>query len=353
MPRSRHTRRGLVRFNSHAPPPGTHPLSIVLRPSSVTCATSRVAVIGSGNVGSTLALRIAEKNLADVVLLDIIQGRPQGLALDMMEARGIERHDRQIIGSNDYADTANSDVIVITAGLPRKPGMTRDDLMLTNARIVADVTRQAIAHSPNAILLVVTNPLDVMTYVAWQASGLPTQQVMGMAGVLDSARFQTFLAMELGVSVADINATVLGSHGDLMVPLPRYSTVNGIPITELLKPEVIDRLVARTRNGGVEIVNLMQTGSAYFAPASSACVMVESILYNQSRLLPTAAYLQGEYGLHDVFIGVPCRLGCKGVDRILELDLTDSERDALHASAHAVRQGIDRLTQLLKSSEDS
>lgn len=325
---------------------------MVLRPSSVTCATSRVAVIGSGNVGSTLALRIAEKNLADVVLLDIIQGRPQGLALDMMEARGIERHDRQIIGSNDYADTANSDIIVITAGLPRKPGMTRDDLLLINGRIVADVTRQAIVHSPNAILLVVTNPLDVMTYVAWQASGLPKQQVMGMAGVLDSARFQTFLAIELGVSVSDISATVLGSHGDLMVPLPRYSTVNGIPITELLEPAAIDRLVERTRNGGVEIVNLMQTGGAYFAPASAACVMVESILYNQSRLLPTAAYLEGQYGLQDVFIGVPCRLGCKGVDQILELDLTDPEREALQASAQAVRQGIDRLTELLNSSQE-
>ena len=326
---------------------------MVLHPSSVTCATSRVAVIGSGNVGSMLALRIAEKNLADVVLLDILQGRPQGLALDMMEARGIERHDRQITGSNDYADTANSDVIVITAGLPRRPGMSRDDLLLTNARIVTEVTQNAIAHSPHAVLIVVTNPLDVMTRVAWESSGLPPHQVMGMAGVLDSARFQTFIAMELGVSIADINATVLGSHGDLMVPLPRYSTVSGIPITELLEPPVIDRLVERTRNGGVEIVNLMQTGSAYFAPASSACVMVESVLYNQSRLLPTAAYLQGEYGLNDVFIGVPCRLGCKGVDRILELDLTIAEREALHASAQAVQQGCDRLTQLLKSSQET
>ncbi|HEY9907834.1 MAG TPA: malate dehydrogenase [Thermosynechococcaceae cyanobacterium] len=326
---------------------------MVLRPSSATYTSARVAVIGAGNVGSTLALRIAEKNLADVVLLDVIPGRPQGLALDMMEARGIERHDRQILGSNDYAATADSNIIVITAGLPRKPGMTRDDLMLTNARIVADVTRQAIVHSPNAILLVVTNPLDVMTQLVWQVSGRPKRQVMGMAGVLDSARFQTFLAMELGVSVADISATVLGSHGDLMVPLPRYSTVNGIPITELLEQAAIDRLVERTRNGGAEIVNLMQTGGAYFAPASAACVMVESILYNQSRLLPTAAYLEGEYGLQDVFIGVPCCLGYQGVDRILELDLTDPEREALHSSAQAVRQSYDRLMQRLKSSEDS
>ncbi len=326
---------------------------MALHPSSVPCATSRVSVIGSGNVGSTLALRIAEKNLADVVLLDILQGRPQGLALDMLEARGLERHDRQIMGTNDYADTANSDVIVITAGLPRRPGMSRDDLLLTNARIVADVTRQAIAHSPDAILLVVTNPLDVMTRVAWQTSGLPTSQVMGMAGVLDSARFQTFIALETGVSIADISATVLGSHGDLMVPLPRYSTISGVPITQLLEPEVIDRLVERTRQGGVEIVNLMQTGSAYFAPAASACVMVESMLLNQSRLLPTAAYLQGEYGLQDVFLGVPCRLGCKGVDSILELDLTIAEREALHASAQAVQEGCDRLTHLLKSSQET
>ncbi len=311
------------------------------------CTQFRVSVIGAGNVGSTLAQRIAEKNLADVVLLDVIGGRPQGLALDLMEARGVERHDRQIIGTTDYADTANSNVVVITAGVPRKPGMSRDDLLLINAKIVRETVKRSIEHSPNAIFVMVTNPLDVMTYLAWKTSGLPAHQVMGMAGVLDSARFQTFIAMELNLSSADINATVLGGHGDLMVPLPRYSTVNGIPITELMTPETIDRLLDRTRNGGAEIVELMQTGSAYFAPASSACLMVEAILYNQSRLLSVAAYLNGEYGLKDVFIGVPCQLGCQGIENVLELKLTDAERIALQQSAESVRGLVDRVTELL------
>lgn len=315
--------------------------------SSPACTQFRVSVIGSGNVGSALAQRIAEKNIADVVLLDVISGRPQGLALDLMEARGVERHDRHIIGTTDYADTANSDVIVITAGIPRKPGMSRDDLLLTNAKIVRDTVKQSVKHSPNAVLVMVTNPLDVMTYLAWQSSGLPTHQVMGMAGVLDSARFQTFISMELNVSIADIHATVLGGHGDLMVPLPRYSTVSGIPITELMSADTIDRLIKRTQNGGAEIVELMQTGSAFYAPASSACSMVEAILYNKSRLLPIAAYLQGEYGLHDIFIGVPCRIGCRGVETILELNLTDAERAALHQSAASVRQNVDRVNELL------
>jgi malate dehydrogenase len=319
----------------------------MLSPSFISCTSARVSIVGSGNVGSTLAQRIAEKNLADVVLLDVIEGRPQGLALDLMEARGIERHDRQITGSNDYADTANSDVVVITAGLPRKPGMSRDDLLRTNAEIVVDVTKQAIAHSPNAIFIVVTNPLDVMTYLVWKASGLPPQQVMGMAGMLDSARFQTFIAMELGVSTADIHAVVLGGHGDLMVPLPRYSTVSGIPITELLDSATINRLVDRTRNGGAEIVELMQTGSAYFAPASSASVMVEAVLLNQARLMPVAAYLQGQYNLDDIFIGVPARIACRGVENILELSLTDAELTALQKSADSVRRNVDRANELL------
>jgi malate dehydrogenase len=300
-------------------------------------------------VGSALAQRLSEKNLADVVLLDVVEGRPQGLALDLMQARGIERHDRQIIGTNDYAHTANSDVVVITAGLPRKPGMSRDDLMLTNGKIVLEVTKQAIVHSPNTIFIVVTNPLDQMTYITWKTSGLPVHQVMGMAGVLDSARFQTFVAMELGVSTSDIHATVLGSHGDLMVPLPRYTTVNGIPITELMAAETLERLIDRTRKGGAEIVDLMKTGSAFYAPSSSTCVMVESILLNKCRILPVTTYLQGEYGLHDVFVGVPCRLGCKGIESVLELELTDAERAALHASAEAVRQTSDRVTELLAS----
>jgi len=318
--------------------------------SQISCQNIRVTVIGGGKVGSTLAQRIAEKNLADVVLLDVVTGMPQGIALDLMEARGIERHDSQIIGTNDYVDTAGSDIVVITAGSPRKPGMTRDDLLKINAKIVVDAAKQAIAHSPDAIFIIVTNPLDVMTYLAWQHIGLPPRRVMGMAGVLDSARFQAFISLELSVSMGDVSALVLGGHGDLMVPLPRYSTVGGIPITELMDAETIERLVERTRNGGTEIVQLMQTGGAYYAPASSACLMVEAIIHNQSRQLPAAAYLQGEYGLNDIFIGVPTRLGCRGVETVLELNLSDAERDALHTSAASVRENIQRASELLVSS---
>lgn len=312
------------------------------------CHSPRVTVVGAGKVGSTLAQKIAEKNLADVVLLDVVSGIPQGLALDLLEAKGISLHDRYISGTTDYADTANSDVVVITAGLPRKPGMSRDDLTKTNAKIVVEAAKKAIAQSPEAILIVVTNPLDVMTYLAWQATELPRDRIMGMAGVLDSARFQAFIAMELGVSVMDVQTMVLGSHGDLMVPIARYSTVAGVPITELMDPPTIERLVERTRNGGAEIVELMQTGSAYFAPAASTCLMVESILLNQSRLLPVAAYLQGEYGLQDIFIGVPCSLSCGGITKVWELKLTDSELASLHASAKAVRQNVDRAKEMLR-----
>jgi malate dehydrogenase len=311
-------------------------------PFGSTCQPPRVTVIGAGNVGSALTQRIAERNLADVVLLDIVEGKPQGIALDLMQARGLEGHNRLILGTNNYADTANSNIIVMTAGLPRKPGMTRDDLMRTNAKIVIDATREAIAHSPDAILIMVTNPLDVMTYLAWQINGIPHHRVMGMAGILDSSRFQTFIALELGVSTSDVRAMVLGSHGDLMVPLPRYSTVSGIPITELMDEATIHRLVERTRNGGAEIVGLLKMGGAYYAPASSACQMVESILHNESRLLPVASYLQGEYGLNDVYIGVPTRLGCRGVEHIQELQLTDSELQALRRSATVVREKVDQ-----------
>ncbi|WGV25768.1 malate dehydrogenase [Halotia branconii] len=315
--------------------------------SPILCRLPRVTIVGAGRVGSTLAQRIAEKNLADVVLLDIVEGMPQGLALDLMEARGIELHNRQIVGTNNYADTSGSQIVVITAGLPRKPGMSRDDLLKTNAKIVVEAAKNAIACSPHAIFIVVTNPLDVMTYLAWQATGLPRERIMGMAGVLDSARFETFIALELGVLPADVKAMVLGSHGDLMVPLSRYATVNGIPITELLDVATIERLVQRTRNGGAEIVELMQTGGAFFAPASATSVMVESILLNQSRLLPTATYLQGEYGLEDVVIGVPCRLGCGGIENVLELNLSDSETEALHTSAQSVRQNIMKAQEIL------
>jgi malate dehydrogenase len=307
----------------------------------------RVSIIGVGNVGATLAQRIVEKNLADVVLFDIVEGRPQGVALDLLQAAGIEGHSRSLLGTNDYADTADSDVVVITAGLPRKPGMTRDDLLKTNARIVRDAATGAIAHSPHAFIIVVTNPLDVMTYVAWQVTQIPHPRIMGMAGILDSARFQTFIALELGISPHAVNAMVLGSHGDLMVPLPKYSTVSGIPITQLLEQEAIDRLIERTRNGGAEVVGLLKTGGAYYAPASSVCVMIETILLNQPCILPVTAHLQGEYGLNDLFIGVPVRLGGQGIEKIFKLDLTASETEALTRSAQEVRQNIDRAMEFI------
>lgn len=303
----------------------------------------RVSVIGAGNVGSTLAQRLAEKQLADVVLLDIIEGRPQGIALDLMEAQGLEGHCRTIVGTNDYADTADSDVVVITAGLPRKPGMDRDDLLFTNARIVSEATRNAIAHSPNAILIVVTNPLDVMAYLAWKVSGLSSNRVIGMAGVLDSARFRSFIAWELKVPAADVSAMVLGGHGDLMVPLAHYSTVSGVPITELMDAATIERLVERTRHGGGEVVQLMKTGGAFYAPASSVYVMLEAILLDQSHLLPVASYLQGEYGLKDLFLGVPCRLGRQGIHDVVKLNLSDAELEALHVSAASVKESIDKV----------
>ncbi|AFY72424.1 malate dehydrogenase (NAD) [Synechococcus sp. PCC 7502] len=302
-----------------------------------------VSVIGAGNVGSTLAQRIVEKNLADVILLDVVASRSQGVALDLMQARALENHDRQIIGTDDYTHTKDSDVIVITAGVPRKDGMSRDDLLKINAKIVSEVTLRAISHSPNAVIIVVTNPLDVMTYLTWEISGFATNKVMGMAGVLDASRFQAFIAMELGTSTADINAMVMGGHGDLMVPLPRYSTVSGVPITELMSADAIARLVDRTRNGGAEIVKLLQTGSAYFAPASAAYLMVESILRNRRRIIPAAAYLQGEYGLEGLFMGVPVQLGQEGVDMVVELGLSPEELEALHTSATSVRANIQRL----------
>ena len=316
-------------------------------PATPICKPVQVAVIGAGHVGSTLAQRIAEKNLADVVLLDILDGWSQGVALDLMEARGLEEHDRFLRGTSDYADTAGSDIVVITAGFPRKPGMSRDDLLKMNGGIVLQAIQQSVIYSPQALFIVVTNPLDVMTYLAWKASGLPPQRVMGMAGILDSARFQTFISLELGVSTSDVDAMVLGSHGDLMVPLPHYSTVNGIPITELMDAATIERLVKRTRTAGAEIVEMMKTGGAYYAPASATCLMVETILRNRSRLLPVAAYLTGQYKLEDVYIGVPARLDCGGVETILELPLSDRELAALHKSAEAVRRGIQEALTLL------
>ncbi len=316
--------------------------------TSISCKAPKVTVIGAGKVGSTLTQRIAEKDLADVVLLDIVEGLPQGIALDLTEAQGIELHSCKILGTNDYADTANSDIIVITAGLARKPGMSRDDLLHINAKIVVEAAQKSLMYSPHAIFMVVTNPLDVMTYLVWKMTNLPYPQVVGMAGVLDSSRLQAFIAMELGVSMANVNAMVLGGHGDLMLPLLQYCSVSGVPITEIMDSTTIKRLVERTRNGGAEIVKLLKTGGAFYAPASSACLMIESMLRNQSRIVPAAAYLQGEYGLNDIFIGVPCRLGCRGVEQVLEVNLTAEEKQALHASAASVRSNIDLAWQNLK-----
>ena len=298
----------------------------------------KVTVVGAGNVGATAAQRLAEKGLCDVVLVDIVEGVPQGKALDLMEAAPVEKHDGQVTGTNSYEATEGSDIVIITAGIPRKPGMSRDDLISTNAGIVKAVTEQVVKYSPDAVLIIVSNPLDAMCHVAYEASGFPKNRVIGMAGVLDSARFRTFIAMELKVSVENIHAFVLGGHGDTMVPLPRYSTVAGIPITELLPQERIAALVDRTANGGAEIVGLLKTGSAFYAPASSAVEMAESILKDRKKILPCAVYLDGEYGYKELFIGVPVKLGAGGVEEIIEIKLTEAEKAALDKSAAAVEE---------------
>ncbi|MDJ0875178.1 MAG: malate dehydrogenase [Desulfobacterales bacterium] len=298
----------------------------------------KVTVVGAGHVGATAAQRLAEKGLSDVVLVDIIEGVPQGKALDLMEAAPIEKHDSHLTGANAYEATAGSDIAIITAGIPRKPGMSRDDLISTNAGIVRQVTEQIAKYSPDCILIIVSNPLDAMCHVAYDASGFPKNRVIGMAGVLDSARFRTFIAMELNVSVENTHAFVLGGHGDTMVPLPRYSTVAGIPITELMSADRIDALVERTANGGAEIVSLLKTGSAYYAPASAAVEMAEAILKDKKKILPCAAMLEGEYGYRDLFIGVPVKLGAGGVEEVIQIDLTADEKAALDKSAAAVEE---------------
>jgi len=303
----------------------------------------KVTVIGAGNVGATTAQQIIETGLADVVLVDIVEGLPQGKALDLAEAAPVTGHDVRISGTNDYADTANSKIIVVTSGIPRKPGMSRDDLLATNAGIVGGVVRQAAAVSPDAIIIVVTNPLDAMCHVALKASGFPKERVIGMAGVLDSARFRSFIADELEVSVRDVRAFVLGGHGDTMVPLPRYSTVGGVPITELMTAERIEQLVDRTRNGGAEVVALLKTGSAFYAPAASVVEMVESILRDRRRVLPCAAYLEGEYGVHGLYVGVPVVLGNAGIERVIEISLLADEQTAFDQSAAAVRELVEHL----------
>ena len=303
----------------------------------------KVTVIGAGNVGATTAQRIAEAGLADVVLIDIVEGLPQGKGLDLAEAAPVVGHDGRITGTNDYADTAGSDIVVVTSGLARQPGMSRDDLLAKNAGIVRSVVEQAAKHSPNAILIVVTNPLDAMCHVALKASGFPRQRVLGMAGVLDSARFRTFIAQELGVSVEDTHAFVLGGHGDTMVPLPRYSTVAGIPITELMSADRVRALVDRTANGGAEIVALLKTGSAFYAPAASTFEMVEAILLDRKRVLPCAVLLDGEFGSRGLFVGVPVVLGAGGMERVFEIELTADERAAFDKSVAAVKELVAKL----------
>jgi malate dehydrogenase len=298
----------------------------------------KVSIVGSGNVGATAAHWIASKELADVVLIDIIEGVPQGKALDLLEAMPIEKRDCHVTGTNDYADTVNSDIVVITAGIPRKPGMSRDDLLNTNHKIMKDVVSKAVQHSPNCILIVVSNPLDAMAQAAYKMSGFPRERVIGMAGVLDSARFRAFIADELKVSVENVTAFVLGGHGDTMVPLPRYSTVAGIPITELMDTATIERLVQRTRDGGAEIVKYLKTGSAYYAPSAAVAEMVEAILKDKKKILPCAAYLDGEYGIKGLFVGVPVKLGSKGIEQIIEIKLTSEEKAGVDKSAASVKE---------------
>ena len=307
----------------------------------------KATVVGAGQVGATAAMRLAEKELADVVLIDVIEGVPAGKALDLVEAAPIEKHDAKVIGATgDYSDAKDSDVVIITAGIPRKPGMSRDDLLNTNMGIMRSVTEQIAAVAPDAILIIVSNPLDVMCHVAYETSGFPKNRVIGMAGVLDSARFRAFIAMELDVSVENTHAFVLGGHGDTMVPLPRYSTVAGIPITELMTAERIEALVDRTRNGGAEIVGYLKTGSAFYAPSAAAVEMAESILKDKKKILPCTALLGGEYGIRALFIGVPVKLGKNGVEEIIEIKLTDEESAALKKSADAVRSLVEDMRRL-------
>jgi len=298
----------------------------------------KVSIVGAGNVGATAAHWIASKELADVVLIDVVEGIPQGKALDLLEAMPIEKRDVHVIGANDYAATANSDIVVITAGIPRKPGMSRDDLLHTNFKIMSDVVAKVVAQSPESILIIVSNPLDAMAQAAFRQAGFNRERVIGMAGVLDSARFRTFIAEELKVSVENVTAFVLGGHGDTMVPLARYSTVAGIPITELIEPTRLEAIIQRTRDGGAEIVKHLKTGSAFYAPSAAATEMVEAILKDKKKILPCAAYLQGEYGIDGFYIGVPCKLGAAGLEQIIEIKLTAEEDAALKKSAEAVKE---------------
>jgi len=302
---------------------------------------SKITVVGAGFVGSTLVQRLAERDYADVVMFDIIPNMPQGKALDMLQAGPVLGYDSLVIGTNDYADTANSDIVVITSGFPRKPGMSRDDLVKKNQEIISQVTQEVVRYSPDCIIIMVTNPLDAMAQLAYHTSGFPRNRIVGQAGVLDTARFRTFIAQELNVSVRDVQAYVLGGHGDTMVPLSRMCTVAGVPISELIPAERIEQIVQRTRDGGAEIVKLLGTGSAYFAPSASVLQMVDAILLVKNMIMPCAVYLQGEYGIHGLFVGVPVKLGAKGVEQIIEIELTQDEQSQLQKSAQAVKELID------------
>lgn len=309
----------------------------------------KISVIGAGNVGATTALMLAQQELGDVVLVDIVEGMPQGKALDMMEMNPVYGYDVNITGTNGYEETAGSDVVVITSGIPRKPGMSRDDLIATNTAIVTEVTKNVAAKSPNAILILVTNPLDAMVYVAHKVSGFPKERVMGMAGVLDAARFRSFIGMELGVSVENIHAFVLGGHGDDMVPLTRCTTVAGVPVTELIPADRLDAIVKRTRGGGGEIVALLKTGSAFYAPAVSAVEMVEAILRDKKKILPCCVLAEGEYGVDNTFVGLPVKLGRKGIEEIFEVALSDKEKEEIKVSASHVKELCDHIDKTTKN----
>ena len=299
---------------------------------------TKITVVGAGMVGATLGQRIAERDYADVVLVDVIPNMPMGKALDLLEAGPVIGYDSLVIGSNSYAETAGSDLVVITSGLPRKPGMSRDDLLRKNQEIVTAVVQQVVEQSPNSIIIIVTNPLDAMAQLAYKVSGFPRERVLGMAGVLDTARFRTFIAQELGVSVRDVSAYVLGGHGDTMVPLVRFTTVAGVPVSKLIPAERLAQIVQRTRDGGAEIVNLLGSGSAFYAPSAAVAQMIDSIILDKKMILPCAVYLQGEYGIHNLCVGVPAKLGAKGVEEVIQIELTDEERAALQKSADAVKE---------------
>jgi malate dehydrogenase len=303
----------------------------------------KVTVVGSGNVGATVAHRLADKQLADVVMIDIIEGVPQGKALDLLEAGSVEGYDLKVRGTNDYADTSNSDLVVVTAGFPRKPGMSRDDLLKANYDVVKGTVEQVVKYSPDSFLIMVTNPLDAMAQTAFKVSGFSKNRVMGMAGVLDTARYRTFIAEALNVSVRDVQGFVLGGHGDTMVPVPRYTTVAGIPVIELMPKEQLDKIITRTRNGGAEIVNYLKTGSAYYAPSAAVVEMIDAIFNDRKKILPCAAYLEGEYGIKGLFVGVPVKLGAKGIEQIIEIKLTPEEQASLEKSAAAVKELVDLM----------